>query len=134
LLVVALYGLANQRLGVSGAYVQVATFLRGGPQVEMWRVWFFLGLVVGAGLVALLRGGPAVGLGYGALGLLLPVAALVPLLFVAGVAMGYGARSQRAAAFLKAIGYERVANLAGGTNGWRASGLAVETGMVGATA
>lgn len=92
LLVVALYGIANQRLGVSGSYVHVATLLRRGPKVEMWRVWFFVGLAAGAALVAAMRGGASVGLGYGALGLLLPLAALVPLLFVAGVVMGYGAR------------------------------------------
>jgi glyoxylase-like metal-dependent hydrolase (beta-lactamase superfamily II)/rhodanese-related sulfurtransferase len=37
-----------------------------------------------------------------------------------------GTRSTRAAAFLKQLGYERVTNLAGGTNGWRAAGHPIE--------
>lgn len=38
-----------------------------------------------------------------------------------------GMRSTRAAQFLRAIGYERVSNLQGGTTAWRESGLPVET-------
>lgn len=92
LLVVGLYALANKPLGVSGAYVQVATFFRDRPRAEMWRVWYFAGLVAGALIAALLRGGPTFGLGYGALGRVVPVVALIPILFVAGMLMGYGAR------------------------------------------
>ena len=92
LLVVALYAVANQRLGVTGSYLQVATFLRDRTRAEMWRVWFFVGLFAGALLATVLRGGPSFGLGYGALGLALPLVVLVPVLFLAGVLMGYGAR------------------------------------------
>jgi uncharacterized protein len=83
--VVALYAVANRRLGVSGAYLQVASLLGGRPVAEMWRVWFFVGLGAGALLAAVLRGGPTLSLAYGALGPVLPLAILILLLFVAGV-------------------------------------------------
>lgn len=92
LLIVALYALANQRLGVSGSYLQVVTFVRNRRLAETWRVWFFVGLAGGALAATLLQGGPSVGLGYGLLARVVPLVALVPLLFGAGVLMGYGAR------------------------------------------
>ena len=92
LLVVALYAVANKHLGISTAYMQVVTFARSPQKAEMWRVWFFGGLVVGSLLATFLRGGFSLGLSYGALGDLLPIAAIVPVLFVAGVIMGFGAR------------------------------------------
>lgn len=92
LLVVALYAIANQQLGVSGSYIQVVTFLRDRSQAEMWRVWFFVGLLLGAILAAVLRGGFRLSLEYGVLGLAVPLVVLIPVLFLAGVLMGYGAR------------------------------------------
>ncbi len=92
LLVVALYAVANKHLGVTTAYMQVVTFARSPRMAEMWRVWFFGGLVVGSLLPTFLRGGPSPNLNYGALGDLLPLAAIVPVLFVAGLIMGFGAR------------------------------------------
>ena len=90
-LVVALYALANQRLGVTTAYAQAVTYFRD-HKVQVWRVWYFVGLMAGALLVSMLRGGPAPNLGYGVLSAVLPVALLVPLLFGAGVLIGFGAR------------------------------------------
>ena len=92
LLVVALYAVANKHLGVTTSYMQVVTFVRSPRMAEMWRVWFFGGLVVGSLLATFLGGGPSPSLNYGALGDLLPIAAIVPVLFVAGVIMGFGAR------------------------------------------
>lgn len=92
LCVVALYALANQRLGVTGSYVQVARAAIGGRVDEKWRLWFFAGLGGGALLLAVLRGGPSPSLAYGALGILLPLGVLIPVLFGAGVLMGFGAR------------------------------------------
>ena len=91
LLVVVLYALGNKHLGVSGGYMQVMTWIRWPRRAEMWRVWFIGGLVLGSLLLALMRDGLTFGLDYGALGLLLPLAALIPILFLAGVLMGYGA-------------------------------------------
>jgi uncharacterized membrane protein YedE/YeeE len=92
LCVVALYALVNQRLGVTSAYVGVLTAVRNRPAAEMWRVWFFVGLFGGALFASLLRGGPDWNLGYGALGALVPLALLIPILFISGVLVGFGGR------------------------------------------
>jgi uncharacterized membrane protein YedE/YeeE len=92
LTVVALYALANRPLGATTAYAETLTFLRGRRVTERWRLWWFAGLVAGALLAAVLRGGPSLGTDYGELGDALPLLLLIPLLAVAGVIMGYGAR------------------------------------------
>lgn len=89
--VVALYALINQPLGATGAYGQMLAFARGRAS-EMWRVWFFAGLLGGGLLAAFLRGGPAFHLEYGVLSAVVPLALLVPLLFLGGLLMGFGAR------------------------------------------
>ncbi len=92
LLTVALYAVANKHLGVTTSYLQVMTFVRSPRTAEMWRVWFFAGLVGGSLIAVFLRGGPSPNLTYGALSNLLPIAAIVPVLFVGGMLMGFGAR------------------------------------------
>ncbi|SDO46468.1 hypothetical protein SAMN05428965_4055 [Geodermatophilus sp. DSM 45219] len=90
LCVVALYGLADARLGVSGAWL--ATIARAeGWQPEPWRRSFLLALVVGS-LGAALLGPPVTVHGYGRLSELLPPVLLVPVLLAVGLALGYGAR------------------------------------------
>ena len=91
LAIAGMYALTNKHLGVSGAYVQFVDRARGRP-IEVWRLWFLGGLVGGAALVAALGESPQFGLGYGRLGELLPLGALVPLLFLGGVLVGFGAR------------------------------------------
>src|SRR5438270_5161783 len=78
---VGLYALANLHLGVTGAYVQFLDFARSRP-LQVWRLWFLAGLLIGAGLVAVLGASPQLGLGYGTLGRLLPLGLLVPVLFL----------------------------------------------------
>jgi uncharacterized protein len=91
LCVVALYGLANLRLGVSGAWLAATVAPMERWRGERWRVVFLVGLIAGALLAALL--GPAVSVhGYGQLSAVLSPVALVPELLVAGVALGYGSR------------------------------------------
>jgi uncharacterized membrane protein YedE/YeeE len=89
--VVGLYALANLHLGVTGAYVQLVDYARRRP-IERWRIWFLAGLALGAAAVALLGGNPQAGLSYGRLGTLLPLGALVGVLFGGGILIGYGAR------------------------------------------
>src|SRR6476646_4501886 len=79
LCVVAMYGLANVKLGVSGGWLQLLLAVQGRPVTEPWRIWFNSGLVVGAVL-------------DGALGGALPAYLLVRVLLAVGVAIGYGAR------------------------------------------
>jgi uncharacterized protein len=90
LCVVALYGLVNARLGVSGAWLATLAPSEGW-RPEPWRIRFLLAMVGGAAFAALL--GPPVHLhGYGQLSDLLPPVLLLPLLLLVGVALGYGAR------------------------------------------
>jgi uncharacterized protein len=91
-LVVLLYALANKHLGVSSSYMQVTMLFRHRYAPEMWRVWLFGGLILGAVAATALRGELSVSLAYGALGLALPIGLLVPVLFIGGLLMGYGAR------------------------------------------
>jgi uncharacterized membrane protein YedE/YeeE len=88
---VVLYAVANRPLGASGAYLQAILAVRGRAS-EGWRAWFFVGLIIGVLAAAVLQGGPVLHLGYDFIsGWLSPVAA-VPILFLSGVLMGYGAR------------------------------------------
>ena len=64
LCVLALYGLANLRLGVSGAWLAATVAPVERWRGERWRVVFLVGLIAGALLAALL--GPPVSVhGYG---------------------------------------------------------------------
>ncbi len=91
LIPVALYAIANKPLGASGAYLQALQAVRGRA-TEMWRAWFFVGLIVGVLAAAVLQGGPVAHLGYTFMSGWLPAAVALPILFLAGVTMGYGAR------------------------------------------
>jgi len=92
LCVVALYALINQRMGVTTSYQSIAQVLTRRPVGERWRVWFFLGLVGGSFLAAMLQGGPRLTSSYGALSAVVPLLALVPILFIGGLLSGFGAR------------------------------------------
>jgi hypothetical protein len=94
LCVVALYGLANVKLGVSGGWLQVLLLVQRRPVTEAWRLWFNGGLVGGAVLAAVLGRGFVVH-GYGDLSAHLSSYALVPLLLGVGLLIGYGARWAR---------------------------------------
>ena len=90
LCVVALYALANVKLGVSGGWLQVVFLLERRPLTEPWRLWFLGGLVGGAVVAPLL--GTARTHGYGNLSEALGAPALLGLLLVVGVLIGYGAK------------------------------------------
>ena len=92
LCVVALYALINERMGVTTSYQMIAQVVARRPVREMWRVWFFVGLVGGAFLAVILGDGPRLTSDYGALGALVPIAVLIPVLFLGGVLSGFGAR------------------------------------------
>jgi xanthine/uracil permease len=90
LCVVALYGLINARLGVSGAWLATIAAVEGWKP-EPWRRTFLLALAGGC-VVAALLGPPVVVHGYGRLSEVLPPVLLVPVLLLVGVALGYGSR------------------------------------------
>ncbi|MDP9380323.1 MAG: YeeE/YedE family protein [Chloroflexota bacterium] len=91
LVIAGMYAVSNKHLGVSGSYVQFVDRARGRP-MEVWRLWFLAGLMVGAVLVAVLGEAPQFGLRYGRLGEVLPIGALVAVLFLGGMLIGFGAR------------------------------------------
>ncbi len=91
LVIAGMYAITNNHLGVSGAYVQFVDRARGRT-IEVWRLWFLGGLILGAFAVAVLAESPQLGLGYGRLGELLPLGPLVGVLFLGGVLLGFGAR------------------------------------------
>lgn len=90
LCVVALYALANAKLGVSGGWLQLLLFVERRPLTEPWRLWFTGGLVGGAVLAAVLGSGRIHG--YGDLSDALTVPVLLGVLLVVGLLIGYGAR------------------------------------------
>jgi len=91
LCVAGLYGLANRRLGVSGALLAAVVAPVEGWRGERWRVEFLAALIVGA-LVASVLGTAERLTGYPVLSTALPAVVLVPLLAGGGLALGYGAR------------------------------------------
>lgn len=91
-LIVAMFVLANQPLGASGAYVQTAGLLRRRPNVAVWRVWYFVGMFAGGLLVTqVLRQGAEVRSGYDALRDVFPLWATVLMVFGGATLLGYGA-------------------------------------------
>jgi uncharacterized protein len=92
LVVAAMYAIWNEPLGVSGLYAHVTRLARRRPDTDRLRVWVFAGIVAGGLLGALLQGGPRLTTAYGALGAVLPLVLLVPVLFAGGLLVGYGVR------------------------------------------
>lgn len=94
LCVVACRLLFNARLGVTGGFSELVSKLSHGSVRFDWRGWFALGLFVAGAVFALIAGGPDFH-GYGWLTDAFTGASrvwIVPILFVAGVLIGYGAK------------------------------------------
>jgi uncharacterized membrane protein YedE/YeeE len=91
-LVAGLFAVANKPLGASGSYVQTMAFFRDRKKAEVWRVWYFVGIVFGAFLATALQGNLDLRAGYERLSGLMPLPALLLWLAGAGAVMGYGAR------------------------------------------
>jgi hypothetical protein len=91
LCVAALYGLANRRLGVSGAWLAAVVAPVEGWRGERWRV-VFLAALIGDALAAGVLGSVTRLTGYPVLSTVLPAGVLLLLLAGGGLALGYGAR------------------------------------------
>jgi len=91
LCVAALYGLANRRLGVSGAWLAAVVAPIEGWRGERWRAEFLAGMIGGA-LIAGVLGSADRLTGYPVLSRTVPAVVLFPLLAAGGLALGYGAR------------------------------------------
>lgn len=92
LLVAGLFAVANKPLGASGSYVQTIAFFRDRKKAEVWRVWYFVGIVFGALVATVLQGNLDLRAGYDRLQGLMPMPAVLLWLVAAGAVMGYGAR------------------------------------------
>lgn len=94
LCVVACRLLFNGRLGVTGGYSEIIGRIRARRWTFDWRGWFVIGVLLGGGLYALIAGGPDFH-GYGWLTAHLHGSAriaIAPVLLLAGVLIGYGAK------------------------------------------
>ena len=93
LCVVAIRGLLNARLGVTGAVSEVIDRVGRSSLRFDWRGWFLIGLLVGGLLFALVRGGPGF-TGYSWLTETFDSnAAIALILLVAGLMIGFGAKT-----------------------------------------
>ena len=93
LCVVAIRGLLNARLGVTGAVSEVVDRVQRRSLAFDWRGWFLVGLIVGGVVFVLVRGEPGFE-GYSWLTETFDSAAVIGLiLVVAGVLIGFGAKT-----------------------------------------
>jgi uncharacterized membrane protein YedE/YeeE len=93
LCVVAIRGLLNARLGVTGAFSEVIVRVGRRSLAFDWRGWFLVGLVVGGLAFVLIRGEPGFH-GYSWLTETFDSGAAIGLiLVVAGVLIGFGAKT-----------------------------------------
>lgn len=94
LLIVALRVALNRPFGALGGFVDLAEAALGRA-ASGFRLWLLAGLIIGGALYALVTGTFDLTLVYGPAGGLLPAdpATELALVTIAGVMMGYGARS-----------------------------------------
>jgi uncharacterized protein len=96
LCVIAIRGLLNARLGVTGAFSEVIDRAGKRSLAFDWRGWFLVGLVVGGLAFALVRGGPGFE-GYGWLTRTFEGDGgrvfIAVILLGAGVLIGFGAKT-----------------------------------------
>lgn len=93
LVVVAAFALLNERVGVTGGFSDVVERVTGRRRALGWKAWFALGIVGGGLVFRLLAGEPTVRHGYGWLTRNLDGGVVAVVLVLAGVAIGYGAKS-----------------------------------------
>ena len=92
LVVVALYALINERIGVVGGFADVVERLTGRRRALGWKAWFVIGVAGGGLLFRLLAGAPTFRHGFGWLTRNLDGGLVAVVLVLAGVAIGYGAK------------------------------------------
>jgi uncharacterized protein len=93
LCVIAIRGLLNARLGVTGAFSEVIDRVGKRSLVFDWRGWFLLGLVVAGLVFALVSGGPDFE-GYGWLTRTFEGDVWIAvILLLSGVLIGFGAKT-----------------------------------------
>jgi hypothetical protein len=93
LVVIAAFALLNERVGVTGGFSDVVERVTGRRPALGWKAWFAFGIVGGGLLFRLLAGAPTFRHGYGWLTRSLDGGVVAVVLVLAGVAIGYGAKS-----------------------------------------
>jgi uncharacterized protein len=91
LCVVAVRWLFGARLAVTGGFSEIVEGVRERRLSFDWRAWFVVGVLLGGTVFALIAGGPDFH-GYGWLTDNLDEAWVAPILVVAGVLIGFGAK------------------------------------------
>ena len=92
LLIILLYSVANQPLGASGAYGQTMGLARRRDNVQVWRVWYFVGMFLGGVLVTqVLREGAEIRSGYDAMRDVWSLPVVVVMVAAGATLLGYGA-------------------------------------------
>jgi uncharacterized protein len=91
LCVIAVRLLFNARLGVTGGYSEIVDRVRHRSLAFDWRAWLLIGVLLGGTVFALAAGGPDFH-GYGWLSRSVDDVLIAPILVLAGVLIGYGAK------------------------------------------
>lgn len=96
-LIVGLFWVANKPFGAAGGWIELQEWLRSRRSGPTWRVFFLLGMILGGALFSLATGGMRPTTQYGSFDSLFgaSLAAKVPVLFGAGMLIGFGARQAR---------------------------------------
>lgn len=93
-IVVSLFAISNQRIGVMGGFSNFVERATGRAETLDWRAWFLIGVLGGALIWRLLAGESTVGDGYGWLTREFGSDALVAGILVAsGVLIGFGTKT-----------------------------------------
>lgn len=94
LFIIGLRAAVNKPFGALGGFIDVAENVRS-PQRLGFRAYLLFGLVLGGGLFAVISGRFSLSFAYGDLGSIAgsSVLAQTALLVIAGIAMGFGART-----------------------------------------
>jgi hypothetical protein len=93
LVVVAAFALLNERMGVLGGFSDMVERVTGRRPTLGWKAWFAFGIVGGGALFLLLAGQQTVSHGYGWLTRSFSGGVVAIVLVLAGVAIGYGAKT-----------------------------------------
>lgn len=93
LLVVGFFLVTNQPLGATGAYVETYKTVTRRPGAVSWRMFYFIGIMIGGLLGVILKeDGFVRRAGYDALTNELPLLVTGVIVLAGAVVMGYGAR------------------------------------------
>ena len=90
---IGFFKIMNQPLGASGAYVHTKNLILRTGYKTTWRVWYFVGLAMGGGIVTqILQDSQGFRKGFDAFRNAAPLWLVISSLFIGGILIGYGAK------------------------------------------